>query len=592
MHTAGSAVCNINAVTLARVYSPFAPAPILPPSPLPLFTDRRPAMHASPPAATWTALHAHRDQLADRSLNALFAADPARAAQFNLAACGISLDYAKQRISADTRALLLQLAHDSGLPARIAALFAGARLNTSEDRAVLHVALRRPVSAPIVLDGVDVVAQAHAVLARLRAFSTRVREGDWRGYSGLRITDVVNIGIGGSDLGPLMVCEALKDLAQPGLRVHFVSNVDGVQIGDVMRSLDPATTLFIVASKTFTTQETLANAHTARRWLVAHAGSEAAVAQHFVAVSTRTAAVRAFGIDPANMFEFWDWVGGRFSLWSAIGLPIMLQIGPDHFDALRAGAHAMDEHFRTTPLAHNLPVMLALLAIWNINFLDAPSQLIAPYHQRLHRLPAFLQQLEMESNGKSVREDGRLVGYRTSPILWGEQGINGQHAYFQLVHQGTQPVPVDFIGVLEPGALDPTHHRIAFANMVAQAEALMRGRSADEVVDEMRAAGLPEARIAALTPHRTFPGNRPSNTLLLERLDPCSLGALIALYEHRTFVQGVIWGLNSFDQWGVELGKQLAARVLTELDPAQPIARHDSSTAALIARYRAAQSSR
>jgi glucose-6-phosphate isomerase len=400
----------------------------------------------------------------------------------------------------------------------------------------------------------------------------------------------VNIGIGGSDLGPAMVCEALKDLAHPGLQMHFVSNVDGVQIGDVLRHCRPETTLFIVASKTFTTQETLANARAARAWLIAHAGDERAVARHFVAVSTSTAAVQAFGIDPANMFGFWDWVGGRFSLWSAIGLPVMIALGPQRFDELLEGARAMDEHFRTTPFATNLPVLMALIGTWNVNFLDAPSQLIAPYHQRLHRLPAYLQQLDMESNGKSVRHDGSPVPCRTSPILWGEQGINGQHAYFQLVHQGTQPVPVDFIGVLDAGHEDEYLHRIAFANLVAQAEALMRGRTADEAEAEMRAAGLPEARIRALLPHRVFPGNRPSNTVLLERLDPFTLGALVAAYEHRTFVQGVIWGVNSFDQWGVELGKQLAARVLDELDPLAAMpqdAAHDGSTQGLIARYRA-----
>ncbi|APR05257.1 glucose-6-phosphate isomerase [Thauera chlorobenzoica] len=540
-------------------------------------------------SAAWTALSAHRNAFAGLSLNSLFAEDPARARRLQAEACGLVFHYARNLVRDDTLALLLRLALEAGLPSRIAAMFAGERINTTEDRAVLHVALRRPAGMPSTTEGVDLGAEVEAVRARMRRFSTEVRDGQWLGYSGRRITDIVNIGIGGSDLGPTMVCEALKDLAHPALRLHFVSNVDGVQIGDVLRSADPETTLFIVASKTFTTQETLTNARSARAWLVAHAGNEAAVARHFVAVSTNAAAVRAFGIDPGNMFGFWDWVGGRFSLWSAIGLPIMLQIGAVHFDALLAGAHAMDEHFRSTPLERNLPVLMALIAIWNIDFLGAHSQLIAPYHQRLHRLPAYLQQLEMESNGKSVGADGQPVGCHTSPVIWGEQGINGQHAYFQLLHQGTQPVPVDFIGVLEAGAEDELHHRIAFANLLAQAEALMRGRSAEQAEAEMRAAGLAETRIQALVPHRTFAGNRPSNVILLERLTPFSLGALIAAYEHRTFVQGAIWGINSFDQWGVELGKQLAARVLDELDPARTAALpgdHDASTEALVARYR------
>ena len=547
-------------------------------------------MPAPSSLAAWKSLQQRRRTHLPRSLRERFAADPGRAARMQASACGITLDYSKNLLDDDELVLLLRLADEADLASRIRAMFGGERINTTEVRAVLHVALRCPPGAHWPVGDLDVAAEVHAVRARMRTFCLQVRGGDWRGHGGERITDVVNIGIGGSDLGPAMVCEALADHAGDGPRVHFVSNVDGVHIGDVTRRCDPRSTLFVVASKTFSTQETLANAHAARAWLVGALGDEAAVARHFVAVSTNAAAVRDFGIDTANMFGFWDWVGGRFSLWSAIGLPIALALGPDRFDELLAGAHAMDEHFRTAPPAANLPVLMALLAIWNVNFLDAASQLVAPYHQRLHRLPAYLQQLDMESNGKSVRRDGTPVDCRTSPILWGEQGINGQHAYFQLVHQGTQLVPVDFIGVLDPGREDEALHRIAFANLVAQAEALMRGKTAAEAEAEMRAAGVPEERIAALLPHRVFSGDRPSNVVLLERLDPFTLGALVAAYEHRTFVQGVIWDVNSFDQWGVELGKQLAARVLAELDPhaAAPSAdAHDASTRGLIERYRA-----
>lgn len=535
---------------------------------------------------TWHALSAHREALGEQHLNEIFAADPARAARMQLEACGVFLDYSKNRVTDETLTLLFGLAREAGLAEHTAAMFEGARINTTEARSVLHTALRRPAGASLGVEGHDVMADVVAVRERIRRFSEQVRVGSWLGYTGRPITDVVNIGIGGSDLGPLMVCEALQAFAHPGLRMHFVSNVDGVQIDDVLKNVNPQTTLFIVASKTFTTQETLTNAHTARSWLIGHAGSDAAVARHFVAVSTNAEAVSAFGIDTDNMFGFWDWVGGRYSLWSAIGLPIVLQIGADAFDRLLAGAHAMDEHFRTAPLEQNLPVIMALLGIWNIDFLDAPTQVIAPYHQRLYRLPAYLQQLDMESNGKSVKLDGSPVRCHTSPVIWGEPGINGQHAYFQMLHQGTRFAPIDFIGVLDHPAHLDHHHRVAFANMVAQAEALMRGKSAPEVEAEMRAAGLAEERIRALIPHRVFPGNRPSNMLLLERLDPFGLGALIALYEHRTFVQGVVWGVNSFDQWGVELGKQLAARVLEDLGATRDSNPHDASTAALIERYR------
>lgn len=543
-------------------------------------------MSTTTPESVWQRLAAHRAELGERHLNELFEADSTRAGRMQVEACGLFLDYSKNRVTDETLRLLLDLAKTSGLAQRRTAMFEGERINTTEQRAVLHTALRRPASEVVLLDGRDVMPDVVAVRERVARFAETVRCGDWCGYDGRPITDIVNIGIGGSDLGPLMVCEALKPFAHPRLRLHFVSNVDGVQIDDVLRSADPGTTLFIVASKTFTTQETLTNAHTARAWLIGRAGDEAAIARHFVAVSTNAEAVSRFGIDTANMFGFWDWVGGRYSLWGAIGLPIVLQIGTQGFDALLAGAHAMDVHFREAPFERNLPVLMALLGIWNVDFLDARSQVIAPYHQRLHRLPAFLQQLDMESNGKSVRLDGTPVAHPTSPVIWGETGINGQHAYFQMLHQGTGFAPVDFIGVLARPDGAEHHHRLAFANMVAQAEALMRGKSADAVAAEMRAAGLAEERVRALAPHRAFPGNRPSNTLLLKRLDPRTLGALLALYEHRTFVQGVVWGVNSFDQWGVELGKQLAARVLDDLAADQDRHPHDASTAALIARYR------
>ena len=546
-------------------------------------------MHAPQHNRIWQALRDCRRELATHTLRDLFEQAPDRGRCMRVSACGLTLDFSKNLLRDKELALLGALAEASGLGERIEAMFSGQHINGTEDRAVLHVALRSEPHARWMADGTDVAAEVSGVRARMDDFARRVRGEHWRGYDGRPITDVVNIGIGGSDLGPAMVCEALRERGRAGPRVHFVSNVDGVQLGDVLAGCTPATTLFVVVSKTFTTQETLANARAARAWLLAQAGAADAVAHHFVAVSTNAQAVQAFGIDPENMFGFWEWVGGRFSLWSAVGLSILLALGPARFDALLAGARAMDEHFRSTPFTRNLPVLMALTGIWNASFLEVPSQLIAPYHQRLHRLPAWLQQLEMESNGKSVRENGTAVDYPTSPVVWGEQGINGQHAYFQLLHQGTQTVAVDFIGVLEPGDEDPALHRIAFANMVAQSEALMRGRTCAEARAEMQAAGLSAARIDALVPHRSFPGNRPSNTLLLDRLNARTLGALLAAYEHRCFVQGVIWGINSFDQWGVELGKQLAARVLAELDPATAPPRtdqHDSSTLALIELYR------
>jgi glucose-6-phosphate isomerase len=537
----------------------------------------------------WQALCTHRTEIESQHLNTLFAADPGRAQRMQASACGLFLDYSKNRVSDRTLTLLHALAQEAGLAAHTAAMFNGEPINTTENRAVLHTALRVPENTCVWVDGHNVVGDVLDVRQRMYAFAESVRSGAWRGHDGAIITDVVNIGIGGSDLGPLMASEALKDFAHPALHMHFVSGVDGVHIDDLLNSLNPRSTLFIVVSKTFTTQETLTNARTARAWLIERAGSEHAVARHFVAVSTQAKAVREFGIAPENMFGFWDWVGGRYSLWSAVGLVLALQIGAAHFDALLRGAHAMDAHFRSAAPEQNLPVIMALLGIWNINFLGAATQVIAPYHQRLHRLPAYLQQLDMESNGKSVHADGSAVDCDTSPVIWGEPGVNAQHAYFQMLHQGTRFAPVDFIGVLSHPPHLAEHHRISFANMIAQAEALMRGKSADEAAAEMRAAGLPEARIEHLVPHRRFAGNRPSNVLLLERLDPYTLGALLALYEHRTFVQGVIWGLNSFDQWGVELGKQLASRILQDFEGAADDTAHmphDSSTSALITRYR------
>ncbi|PWV64710.1 glucose-6-phosphate isomerase [Plasticicumulans acidivorans] len=535
--------------------------------------------------AAWTALAAHRDALADTTLRQLFATDPDRFTRCSLEAAGLFLDYSKQRVTMETMALLVKLAREAGVEAHRDAMFRGDRINNTENRAVLHTALR--AAAPVQVDGRDVLGDVFEVLAQMRDFTGRVRDGLWRGASDQRIRDVVNIGIGGSDLGPLMACAALEPYGHPELRAHFVSNVDGTHLATTLSRLDPATTLFIIASKTFTTQETLANAHSARAWLVEALG-EAAVARHFVAVSTNAAEVSKFGIDTANMFGFWDWVGGRYSLWSAIGLSIALYIGMDHFEELLAGAHALDDHFRHAPLDANLPVLLALLGIWNANFLGAHSHAVIPYDQSLHRFPAYLQQLDMESNGKSVMRNGEPVGCATGPIIWGEPGTNGQHAFFQLIHQGTRLIPVDFIAPIHSQHPLGRHHTLLLANCLAQSEALMLGKTEAEVRTELTAQGLRGAALEALVPHKVFTGNRPSNTILCERLTPTTLGALIALYEHKVFVQGVIWGLNSFDQWGVELGKQLAKKLEGELEGA-PLQPHDASTSGLIARIRAAR---
>jgi len=532
---------------------------------------------------SWTALADHHAQVKDLHLRQLFASDPRRAERMTLEAAGILLDYSKNRITDETLRLLVALAEECGLRERIDAMFRGERINVTEDRAVLHVALRAPRGASIQVGGKDVVPEVHAVLDRMTAFADEVRSGAWKGHTGKRIRSVVNVGIGGSDLGPVMACEALRHYADRALTFRFVSNVDATDLVEATRDLDPAETLFVVSSKTFTTLETMTNARSARAWLLAGLGGDArAVARHFVAVSTNGAKVAEFGIDPANMFGFWDWVGGRYSMDSAIGLSTMLAIGPEGFREMLRGFREMDEHFRTAPFDRNLPVLKALLTIWYADFLGAATVAILPYDQYLKRFPAYLQQLTMESNGKSVTRDGRRVDYETSPVYWGEPGTNGQHSFYQLLHQGTRLVPADVLAFLHP--LNPVgdHHVLLFANAIAQAEALAFGKTADEV----RAEGTPPA----LVPHRVFEGNRPTNLLLLDRLTPAALGRLVALYEHDVFTQGAIWDVDSFDQWGVELGKALAQRIVSELEsPAEPALAHDGSTSALVRRYRAAR---
>jgi glucose-6-phosphate isomerase len=485
-----------------------------------------------------------------------------------------------------TLSLLLDLARQAELPAWIEKMFRGEKINFTEQRAVLHVALRNRSNEPIHVDGEDVMPRVNAVLQKMRQFSDVVRSGQWRGYSGKAIQDVVNIGIGGSDLGPVMVTEALRPYGQPGLNVHFVSNIDGTHIAETLKHLNPETTLFIVASKTFTTQETITNANTAKDWFLKTANDDSAVAKHFVALSTNADAVSRFGIDTANMFEFWDWVGGRYSLWSAIGLSIAIYIGMDHFEELLSGAHAMDQHFRTTALEHNLPVILALLGIWYNNFFGAQSHAILPYDQYLHRFAAYFQQGDMESNGKRVNRSGEAVEYSTGPVIWGEPGTNGQHAFYQLIHQGTKLIPCDFIAPVISHNPIGEHHKILLSNFFAQTEALMKGKDEAEARAELQAAGLSGNALEALLPHKVFAGNKPSNSLFVEKITPKNLGALIALYEHKIFTQGVIWNINSFDQWGVELGKQLAKAILPELQDNQPVDSHDSSTNGLINFYK------
>ncbi len=522
-------------------------------------------------------LRAHQAEMATVHMRDLFEADPGRFERFSLQVGELLLDYSKNRITDETLRLLLRLAEEAGVAGWRERMFAGDKINHTENRAVLHTALRNRSNAPVVVDGEDVMPKVNAVIDRMGAFAERVRSGDWRGYTGERITDVVNIGIGGSDLGPQMVYQALKPCRHPRLKAHFISNVDGAHVKETLETLNPETTLFIVSSKTFATQETMTNAHAARDWLLAQARSEKAVARHFVAVSTNREAAAAFGIDPDNLFEFWDWVGGRYSLWSAIGLPVMLAVGAARFIELLEGAHAMDRHFRTASLGENMPVILALLGVWYNNFFGAESHAILPYDHYLRSLPAYLEQADMESNGKSVDRDGNPVDYATGQIIWGATGINGQHAFYQLLHQGTKTIPADFIVSAVPHTPEmQAHHDILIANFLAQTEALMRGRTFEET----------RAQTGQFVSHKVFEGNHPSNAILLSKLTPHALGMLIALYEHKIFVQGVIWNLNSYDQWGVELGKQLAGRILPELHADAQVSGHDASTNALINYYR------
>ena len=535
----------------------------------------------------WKALTEHRDAVAGVHMRALFDGDPDRFERHSHRLADILIDLSKHRVTDETWRLLLDLADEVGLAGWFERMFAGERINVTEGRAVLHVALRNRSNRPIRVDGEDVMPAVNRVLDRMARFVESVRSGQWRGHTGKAITDVVNIGIGGSDLGPVMVTEALRPYWKPGMRVHFVSNIDGTHLAEILRRVDPETVLFTVASKTFTTQETLTNAHSARAWLVDALGDEAAVARHFVAMSTNSAEVSAFGIDTANMFEFWDWVGGRYSLWSAIGLPIALVIGMDRFEELLAGAHDVDEHVRTTPLADNIPVRLGLLGIWYHNFLGAETHAILPYDQYLHRFAAYFQQGDMESNGKGVDRQGRAIeAYTTGPVIWGEPGTNGQHAFYQLIHQGTRLIPADFLAPAHSHNPLGEHHPILLANFLAQTEALMRGKTADEARKELEAKGLTADRIEELTPHKVFEGNRPTTSILFDRLDPRTLGRLLALYEHKIFVQGILWNINSFDQWGVELGKQLASAILPELTGDAGISDHDSSTTGLIEEIR------
>ena len=536
-----------------------------------------PALRMRP---AWAALEEHYQKIKRLHLRQLFAEDRERGERLAVEAAGIYLDYSKNRITDETLRLLLQLAQESGLRDRIDAMFRGDKINVSENRAVLHVALRAPRGASVIHDGRNVVPEVHAVLDKMANFADRLRSGIWRGHTGKRIRSVINIGIGGSDLGPVMAYEALKDYSERSLVFRFVSNVDGTDFAEAVRDLDPAETLFIVSSKTFTTLETMTNAHTARDWLLSGLkGAESAIAQHFVAVSTNAQEVATFGIDTANMFGFWDWVGGRYSMDSAIGLSTMLAIGPDNFRAMLDGFHEMDEHFRSAPFERNLPVLTGLLAVWYSNFFGAQTVAVLPYEQYLKRFPAYLQQLTMESNGKHVTRDGIRVDYDTGPIYWGEPGTNGQHSFYQLIHQGTRLIPCDFIAFAQTLKPLGRHHDMLLANVFAQTEALAFGKTKEEV----EAEGTPDW----LVPHRLFDGNRPSNTILLDRLTPAALGRLVALYEHSVFTQGAIWAIDSFDQWGVELGKALAQRIIPQLERAtEPKLEHDSSTNALIRRYR------
>lgn len=531
---------------------------------------------------TWQALKKHQQEVAAVHMRDLFAQEPERFERFSVRFGNILFDYSKNRVTEKTMSLLFDLARQARLAEKIEAMFRGEKINTTENRAVLHVALRNRANRPIMVDGQDVMPEVNRVLAHMRCFSEAIRSGEWRGYTGQAITDVVNIGIGGSDLGPKMVTEALKPYGSPKLRVHFVSNVDSTDLAEVLKLVSPETTLFLVASKTFTTQETMTNAHSARAWFLASAKDEAAIAKHFAALSTNARAVADFGIDTANMFEFWDWVGGRYSLWSAIGLSIALSLGMDNFESLLAGAHAVDEHFRTAPFEQNVPVIMGLLGLWYNNFFEAQSHAILPYDQYLLHFASYFQQGDMESNGKSVTHEGEWVDYTTGPIIWGQPGTNGQHAFYQLIHQGTKLIPCDFLAAAQSHNPLGEHHPILLSNFFAQTEALMKGKTPDEARAELGTSGLSGDALEKLITAKTFPGNKPTNSFLYPKLTPEILGSLIALYEHKIFTQGAIWGINSFDQMGVELGKQLAKVILPELKGDQPVSTHDASTNGLI----------
>ena len=543
-------------------------------------------MRALTSSAAWTNLESHFNTLKPVAMRDLFAQDPDRFKKFSLEFDGLFFDFSKNRITDETLTLLRALAAERDVLGWAKKMFDGVKINITENRAVLHIALRNRSNRPIFVDGKDVMPEVNAVLKHMEEFSNKVRSGEWKGYTGKTITDFVNIGIGGSDLGPVMVTEALKPYAKRDLRAHFVSNVDGTHIAETLKSLDPETTLFIVASKTFTTQETLTNAHSARDWFLKKAGDEAHIAKHFVALSTNETEVKKFGIDPANMFGFWDWVGGRYSLWSAIGLPIVLSIGYDNFVQLLEGGHEMDNHFISAPPEENLPLTLGLLGIWYNNFFGARTVAILPYDQYMHRFPAYFQQGDMESNGKGVQRDSTPVETVTGPVIWGEPGTNGQHAFYQLIHQGTQWIPCDFIAPLETFNPLGEHHAILLSNFFAQTEALMKGKTPDEVRAELVKDGHYGDALEKLIPHKVFTGNRPTNSFLVPKITPKYLGRLIAMYEHKIFTQGIIWNINSFDQWGVELGKQLAKAILPELKSEGPVTAHDSSTNGLITRYK------
>jgi glucose-6-phosphate isomerase len=540
--------------------------------------------------ATWKDLEAHYQEISALHMRDLFISDPGRFEKFSLRLDDILFDYSKNRITRKTIDLLIELARQSGLAEMIEAMFSGEKINTTEGRAVLHVALRNRSNRPILVDGEDVMPEVNRVLEKMRVFSDSVRSGEWKGYTGKSITDVVNIGIGGSDLGPQMVTAALAHYAHPEMRSHFVSNIDGTHLAETLERVSPETTLFIIASKTFTTQETMTNASSAKEWFLVDAKDPRAVAKHFVAVSTNTEAVSNFGIDPKNMFEFWDWVGGRYSLWSAIGLPIVLSMGMDRFEELLSGAHRVDEHFRTTFLEKNIPAIMGLLGIWYNNFFGAETHAILPYDQYMYRFPAYFQQGDMESNGKGVTKQGEKVNYATGPIIWGEPGTNGQHAFYQLIHQGTKLIPCDFLAPAQSHNPMGKHHTILIANFLAQTEALMKGKSEEEARAELTGSGLSVQELERLVPAKTFEGNRPTNSFVFKKLTPETLGSLIALYEHKIFTQGVIWKINSFDQMGVELGKQLAKVIEPELEGGESISSHDSSTNGLINYYKTLRS--